>query len=129
MRNRRLPAGVCSGAMIVTLIMLLTGSPGISQEKPLYNRLGGYDAIAEREQRLNLGFFMPATIAFNLVAMIAVRFQTVFFIEKGHHVIVASLQLAAAFGYWLYGMRFFARIIPLVIETRREWREAPLHAD
>jgi len=83
-------------------------------------------AIVEREQRLNLKLFMPATVVFNLLAMILVRSRTVFFIEGGNHVIIALVQLAAALGYLLYVMRFSARILPLVVKMRQEWREGVL---
>ena len=37
--------------------------------------------------------------------------------------LIALVQLAAALGYLLYVMRFFARIRPLIVTTRREWRD------
>ena len=79
-------------------------------------------AIVEREQSLNIKLFMPATVAFNLLAMIAVRSWSEYLINGGGHVIIALAQLVAAFGYLLYVMRFFTRIIPLVLKTRQEWR-------
>ena len=83
-------------------------------------------AIVEQEQSLNIRFFMPAIMVFNLLAMILVWSQRVFFIEKGNHVIIALVQVVAAFGYLLYVMRFFARIVPLIVKTRQEWREGVL---
>jgi hypothetical protein len=80
-------------------------------------------AIVEREQRLNIRLFMPATVAFNLLATMVVRSRPVFFIEEGNHAIIALVQLAAAFGYLLYVMRFSARILPLIVKMRQEWRE------
>jgi hypothetical protein len=80
-------------------------------------------AIVEREQFLNIKFFMPATVVFNLLAMMAVGLWRVPLIEKGGHVIIALVQLAAALGYLLYVMRFFIRIIPLIVKTRQEWRD------
>ena len=79
-------------------------------------------SIVEREQILNIKFFMPATAGFNFLAMIAVRLWPVFFIERGGHVIIALAQLVGAFAYLLYVMRFFARIVPLIVKTRQEWR-------
>ncbi|MGH7791892.1 MAG: hypothetical protein ACREOB_06205, partial [Thermodesulfobacteriota bacterium] len=46
-------------------------------------------AIVEQEQLLNIRFFMPATVVFNLLAMIAVRLWPVFLIEKSGHLIIA----------------------------------------
>ena len=79
-------------------------------------------AIVEREQIQNIRFFMPATVVFNLLAMIAVRTWAAPLIDEGGHVIIALVQLTAAFGYLLYVMRFFTRIEPLIAKTRQEWR-------
>jgi hypothetical protein len=78
-------------------------------------------SMVEREQTFNIKLFMPATVAFNLFAMMAVRLWPGFFIPKGGHVIIALVQLAGAFGYLLYVMRFFTRIVPLIVKTRQEW--------
>lgn len=87
---------------------------------PIGSRLYG---IVEREQFLNIKFFMPATVVFNLLAVIAVRLWPVFLVGEGGHVIIALLQLAAALGYLIYVMRFFTNIAPMVIKIRQEWRE------
>jgi hypothetical protein len=80
-------------------------------------------AIVEREQLLNVWFFMPAALIFNLGAVIAVRLWPIFFIKQGGHIIIALLQLSGAFGYLAYVMRFFTRIAPLIAKTRQEWRD------
>ncbi len=80
-------------------------------------------ALVEREQLLNIRFFMPATIVFSLLATMAVWFWPVPFIEAGGHVLIASAQLLIAFGYLVYVMRFFTRILPLIVKTRLEWRD------
>ena len=80
-------------------------------------------AIVEREQLLNIRVFMPATVVFNLLAVIAVRSWPLSLIKEGGHVVIALIQLTAISGYLLYVMRFSARIIPLIEETRREWSE------
>jgi hypothetical protein len=79
--------------------------------------------IVEREQFLNIRFFLPATVVFNCLAMIAVRQFTAPLIQGNGHVIIALVQMAGAFAYLLYVMRFFVRIVPLIVETRQEWRE------
>lgn len=78
--------------------------------------------IVEREQLKNIKFFMPATVVYNLLAMIAVLLWPAPLIKDGGHVIMALVQLAAASGYLLYVMRFFTRIVPLIEKTRQEWR-------
>jgi len=80
-------------------------------------------ALVEREQRLNIRFFMPATVVFNLLAITALRLWPAFLIQRQGHVIIALVQLAAALGYLLDGARFFSRVIPLIAKTRQEWRE------
>jgi len=80
-------------------------------------------AIVEREQGLNMKFFMPATVVFNLLAMMAVRLWPAALLEAGGHVLIAVVQLTAALGYLLYVMRFFTRIVPLIVRTRLEWRD------
>lgn len=79
--------------------------------------------IVEREQLLNIRVLMPATLVFNLGAVVAVQLWPRFFIEQGGHVIIALLQLGGAFGYLTYVMRFFTRVSPLIARTRQEWRD------
>jgi hypothetical protein len=80
-------------------------------------------AIVEQEQCVNMRYFMPATVVFNLLATVVVRLWPGALIDAGGHVMIAVAQLAAALGYLIYVMRFFARIIPLIVNTRREWRD------
>lgn len=46
MRGKSIWMRICIGLSVLAVTLLLTGSPVISQEKALYVRLGGYDAIA-----------------------------------------------------------------------------------
>jgi hypothetical protein len=80
-------------------------------------------AIVEREQGLNMKAFMPATIVFNLLAALAVYRWPGMFLDAEGQLMMAVVQLAAALGYLLYVMRFFSRIRPLIVSTRREWRD------
>lgn len=80
-------------------------------------------AIVEQEQLLNIRFFMPATVVFNLLVTIAVRLWPVFLIENSGHLIIALVQLAIALGYLIYVMRFFTTIVPMIVKTRQEWRD------
>lgn len=83
-------------------------------------------ALVEREQLLNIRFFLPATVVFNLLAMLALQAWPAALIQGEGHVIIALVQLAAAVGYLLYGIRFFSRVIPLIAKTRQEWSEEVL---
>jgi hypothetical protein len=80
-------------------------------------------AILEREQFVTIRFFAPALVIFNLLAVIALRLWPVYLIQDGGHTIIALVQMGASFGYLLYVIRFFARIVPLVVKTRQEWRD------
>jgi hypothetical protein len=79
-------------------------------------------AIVEREQFFNIKFFIPTVVIFNFLAVMAVWSWPVFLIEGGGHVIIALVQMTGAFGYLLYVMYFFKRLIPLIEKTRQEWR-------
>jgi hypothetical protein len=80
-------------------------------------------ALVEREQLLNIRWVIPATMVFNLLAMMAARYWPVAFVAEGRHVFVGIVQLAATFGYLFYVIRFFTRIVPLIVQTRHEWRD------
>jgi hypothetical protein len=79
--------------------------------------------IVEREQLLNIRFFMPGIVGFNLFALLALWLGPSSFLAGRGHVILAVLQMGGAFGYLLYVMRFFLRIVPLIVKTRHEWRD------
>jgi ABC-type nitrate/sulfonate/bicarbonate transport system substrate-binding protein len=55
--------------------------------------------------------------------MMAAHYWAVSFVAEGGHVVVGMVQLAATFGYLFYVTRFFSRIIPLIVQTRQEWRD------
>jgi hypothetical protein len=80
-------------------------------------------SLVEREQRLNIRVFLPITVVFNLLATMAVWRWTGPLIDGGGHAMIALVQLGGAFGYLLYVMRFFIRILPLIVKTRQEWRD------
>jgi hypothetical protein len=80
-------------------------------------------AAVEREQLLNIRLVIPATALFNALAMMAAHYWPVSFVADGGHVLVAMVQLAATLGYLFYVIRFFTRIVPLIVQTRREWRD------
>jgi len=80
-------------------------------------------AIVEREQLLNIRLVIPTTLIFNLLAMLAAYYWALPFVAKGGHVIVGMVQLGATIGYLVYVTRFFTRIIPLIVQTRQEWRD------
>jgi hypothetical protein len=66
---------------------------------------------------------IPATLIFNLLAMLAAYYWPLPFVAKGGHVLVGMVQLGATIGYLFYVTRFFTQIIPLIVQTRQEWRD------
>ncbi|MBI4766177.1 MAG: hypothetical protein HY787_16520 [Deltaproteobacteria bacterium] len=78
--------------------------------------------LVEREQLLGIKVYMPATVVFNVLAAVAVILWPEALIRRDGHVVIALGQLAAAFGYLFYGIRYFSRVRPLIAGTRQEWR-------
>lgn len=66
---------------------------------------------------------IPVTLIFNILAMMAAYYWPLPFVEKGGHVLVGMVQLGATIGYLIYVTRFFSQIIPLIVQTRQEWRD------
>lgn len=116
-----------SGALFVLMIWVLL----VFDLRMIRRRIGAGSGpmgsklytLVEREQLLNIKFYIPAIAVFNLLAMVAVELWPIPLIQQGGHVIIALLQLAGALGYLIYGVRFFYRVIPLIAKTREEWRE------
>ena len=82
-------------------------------------------AIVEREQLLNIRLVIPATVIFNLFAMMAAHYWALPFVAEGGHVIVGMVQLGATIGYLFYVTHFFSGSLPLIVHTRQEWRDVP----
>jgi hypothetical protein len=78
-------------------------------------------AIVEREQLLNIRLLIPATVLFNVLAMLAAHYWPASFVADGGHVAFGVVQLAATLGYLFYVIRFFTGIVPLIVLTRQEW--------
>ena len=71
----------------------------------------------EKDQVANIRFLMPATLAFNLVAVAALHLWPEFFLQKGGHLIFVCFQLGAALSYLLYGIKLFNRLSPSLRES------------
>ena len=75
----------------------------------------------EREQILNVRYLMPAAVLFNFLAALAIQRAPQFFIARRGHVILGGLQLAVAVAYLAYSVRFYKKLLPLIVAAQYEW--------
>jgi hypothetical protein len=75
----------------------------------------------ESEQLLNVRLLMPVTVLFNAVAAYAIQRSPELFIGRGFHVAFGIAQLVCALGYLAYSVRFYKRLLPLVVAAQYEW--------
>jgi hypothetical protein len=80
-------------------------------------------ALVEREQLLNIRWTMPGIALFGLGAALAVHLWPEALIGRRWHVAVGVAQMLGSAGYLAYTIRFFSKVTPLIVETRREWRD------
>jgi hypothetical protein len=92
-------------------------------------RLGEYNlpgALAlltavEREQIMNVRYLMPSAILFQALAALAIRRWPALFLARHAHVVPGTLQLAFAVGYLIYSVRFYRKLLPLIVAAQYEW--------
>lgn len=75
----------------------------------------------EREQLFNTRLLMPSTVVFNALAAYAIHLAPGLFIGRQYHVVLGVSQLLAALGYLAYTVRFYKRLLPLVVAAQYEW--------
>ena len=75
----------------------------------------------EREQILNVRYLMPAAVVFNTLAAFAIHRYPQFFVARHGHAILGCLQLAVAVGYLAYSVRFYKKLLPLIVAAQYEW--------
>ena len=75
----------------------------------------------EREQILNVRYLMPAAVLFNALAALAIHRAPQFFVGRQGHVILGGLQLAVAAAYLAYSVRFYKKLLPLIVAAQYEW--------
>jgi len=73
---------------------------------------------ARSDQLLNISALVPLLFFFNLGCAIAIYRAPDFFVGRGGHVWLISAQLFSFVIYLAYVARFFARIAPLVLQSR-----------
>ena len=75
-------------------------------------------AHARSDQFLNIFALVPLLFIFNLACTVAIYRVPDFFINRGGHVWLISAQLISFIIYLVYVTRFFARIAPLVLQSK-----------
>jgi hypothetical protein len=75
----------------------------------------------EREQLLNVRLLMPITVLFNAVAAFFIYRSPHLFVERKLHVAFGVAQLFCALGYLSYSIRFYKRLLPLIVAAQYEW--------
>ena len=75
----------------------------------------------EREQVLNVRLLMPAAVAFNVAAALLIRNSPQPFLARGWHVAFGLAQTLCAAAYLLYSVRFYRRLLPLIVAAQYEW--------
>jgi len=73
---------------------------------------------ARSDQLLNISALIPLLFFFNLACTIAIYRAPDFFINRDGHVWLISAQLISFIIYLAYITRFFARIAPLVLQSK-----------
>jgi hypothetical protein len=77
--------------------------------------------VVEREQITNVRFLMPMSVVFSSGVALAIYLWPDFFLTRGCHVVFALLQLIFAGGYLAYVMRYYKRLLPLMVAAQYEW--------
>jgi hypothetical protein len=77
--------------------------------------------VVEREQLLNVRVLMPQSVLFSLAIAVTINTWPEIFIDRGWHVVFALFQLIFAAGYLFYVIRFYKRLLPLVVAAQYEW--------
>jgi len=73
---------------------------------------------ARWDQLLNISALVPLLFFFNLACTLAIYRAPNFFVSRGGHVWLISAQLISFIIYLGYVTRFFARIAPLVLQSK-----------
>src|SRR2546423_5046713 len=81
-------------------------------------------ALVERDQRLNIGWIMPAIFVFNLVCAFAIQTDPQLFLVKHGHVGLIAIEAIGLIVYLRAVIQAFVKLSPLIAATHAEWRDA-----
>jgi hypothetical protein len=83
----------------------------------------------EREQLLNVRFLMPTTVLFSAAAAYLIYAAPRLFVERQFHAAVGVAQALCAAGYLAYSIRFYKRLLPLIVAAQYEWNGEEMPKD
>jgi hypothetical protein len=75
----------------------------------------------EREQLLNVRLLMPTTVAFSAAAAWLIYHAPQIFLTQKYHAVIGVAQVLCATGYLAYSIRFYKRLLPLIVAAQYEW--------
>lgn len=78
--------------------------------------------LLRQEQMLHVRVAMPAAIGFHLACAAAVSLWPERLVDGGGHLVLVFAQFAGAAAYQIYVLRWYARVSPLILGCRDEWR-------
>lgn len=84
---------------------------GSEQDRALYRR-------ARTDQWLNIAVLLPLLFVFNLCCAIFIQRWPAFFLDRGGHVLLIAGQLLSFVVYLVYVSVFFARLAPVILQSR-----------
>ncbi|MDT7604446.1 MAG: hypothetical protein QOF61_2443 [Acidobacteriota bacterium] len=75
----------------------------------------------EKEQMLNVRLLMPTTVLFSAAAAYLIYRAPHLFLDQKLHVLIGVAQAFCAAGYLIYSIRFYKRLLPLIVAAQYEW--------
>jgi len=80
-------------------------------------------AFVLRDQWLNIVLLLPILLLFNIGCAVAIHIQPEFFLVRNGHLWLVAAQLLGFAAYLAYVVRFYARLAPLIDQSRAEWHD------
>jgi len=80
-------------------------------------------AWVKRDQLRNVRILLPGLVCLNVACAAGIHLRPELFLAHKAHVWLGIGQLLVFSAYLFYVVRFFAKLAPLIVQARREWRE------
>ena len=81
-------------------------------------------AMVRSDQRLNITIVIPAIFLFNVACAVGIYARPEFFLRDNGHLVLIALQAIGLLFYLARVIRAFIKFVPLISDTREEWRGA-----